>query len=61
MENYKEKRTEEAPPTTEEDVEMVEAAISSLMATAEDLDEEDIAAVAARIQEEQEVLREFGY
>lgn len=60
MENYKEKRTEEEP-TTEEDVEMVEAAISSLMATAEDLDEEDIAAVAARIQEEQEVLREFGY
>ena len=55
-----EKRTEEEP-TTEEDVEMVEAAISSLMATAEDLDEEDIAAVAARIQEEQEVLREFGY
>lgn len=59
MENYKEKRTKEEP-TTEEDVE-IEAAISSLMATAEDLDEEDIAAVAARIREEQEVLREFGY
>lgn len=61
MENYKEKRTEEEQPTTEEEEVEIEAAISSLMATAEDLDEEDIAAVAARIQEEQEVLREFGY
>lgn len=45
---------------TARDIE-IEEAISSLISATEDLDEKDISAVAARIQEEQEVLKEFGY
>lgn len=62
MENYKEKPADEETEkvATAGDIE-IEEAISSLISATEDLDEEDVSAVAARIQEEQKVLKEFGY